>query len=189
LQLADMHRLAQRILIVVVLFVVAVGVMLVVRSRAARVESVGPRPSSADLVIKEVRLEEEESSGVRWQLIADQALIYDKEGRTALRKPNIRVLERDRSWTVVGEEGDLYQDSKDVEIRRNVVLTSDDGLRIETTVLRWQAHDKRLWTDVPVRIFRDGTVIDGKGLDVQMDEETTTVQGRVHATFPGRKNR
>jgi LPS export ABC transporter protein LptC len=184
-----MHRLAQRILIVVGLFVVVVAVMLIARSRAVRVESLGPHPSSADLAIKEVRLEEEESTGVSWQLVADQALIYDAEGRTALRKPHIRVHERDRSWTIVGEEGDLYQDSKDIEIRGNVVLSADDGLRIETTVLRWQAHDKRVWTDVPVRIFRDGTVIDGTGLDVQMEEETTTIDGRVHATFPGGKSR
>jgi LPS export ABC transporter protein LptC len=184
-----MHQLAQRILIVVALFVVVVGVTLFARSRAVRVESVGPRPSAADLAIKEVRLEEEAAGGVRWQLVADQALIYDSEGRTALRNPNVRVQERDRSWAVVGEEGDLHQESKDVEIRGNVVLTSDDGLRVETSVLRWHAHDKRLWTDEPVRILRDGTVIDGTGLEVQMDEQMTTVAGRVRASFPGGKRR
>ena len=117
-----MHRLASRILIVVAVFVLVVAGMLISRSRAVRVESVEPNPSKADLSIKEVQLEEE-SGGVRWQLKADLALVFEGEGRTWLRKVDLKVDERDRSWTVVGEEGDLYRASKNLEVRRNVVLT------------------------------------------------------------------
>lgn len=177
-----MRRLASRILIVVGVFVLVVTGMLVARSRAVRVEPVDPSPSKADLSIKEVQLEEE-SGGVRWQLKADQALVFEGEGRTSLRKVDLKVNERDRSWTVVGEEGDLYQTTKNLEVRHNVVLTSSDGLRLETSVLRWHGGERRLWTDVPVRIFRNGAVIDGTALDVKMAEEATTVSGRVHARF------
>ena len=177
-----MQRLASRILIVVGVFVLVVAGMLISRSRAVRVESVGPSSSKADLSIKEVQLEEE-SGGVRWQLKADQALVFEGEGRTWLSKVDLKVQERDRSWTVVGEEGDLYRESKNLEIRRNVVLTSSDGLRLETTVLRWHGADRRLWTDVPVRIVRSGAVIEGTALDVAMADESATLHGRVRATF------
>ena len=179
-----MRRLASRILIVVGVFVLVVAGMLISRSRAVRVESVEPNPSKADLSIKEVQLEEE-SGGVRWQLKADLALVFEGEGRTWLRKVDLKVDERDRSWTVVGEEGDLYRASKNLEVRRNVVLTSNDGLRLETTVLRWHGTDRRLWTDAPVRITRSGAVIEGSALDVKMAEEAATVGGRVRATFDG----
>jgi len=179
-----MHRLASRILIVVGVFVLVVAGMLISRSRAVRIESVESNPSKADLSIKEVQLEEE-SGGVRWQLKADQALVFEGEGRTWLRKVDLKVDERDRSWTVVGEEGDLYRASKNLEVRRNVVLTSSDGLRLETTVLRWHGTDRRLWTDAPVRITRSGAVIEGTALDVKMAEEAATVGGRVRATFEG----
>jgi hypothetical protein len=86
----------------------------------------------------------------------------------------------------VGEEGDLERETKNLEVRRNVVLTSDDGLRLETTVLRWHGGDRRLWTDVPVRIIREGAVIDGTALDVKMAEQATAIQGRVHAVFEHR---
>ena len=69
------------------------------------------------------------------------------------------------------------------EVRRNVVLTSDDGLRLETTVLRWRGSERRLWTDAPVKIIRENAVIHGTALDVNMDSEATTVKGRVNATF------
>lgn len=179
-----MQRLATRILIVVALFVLAVAGMLVARTRAVRVESVGANPSKADLSIKEVQVEED-SAGVRWQLKADQALVFEAEGRTSLRRIDLRVHERDRSWVVVGEEGDLDR-AKNVEIRRNVVLTSDDGLRLETTVLRWHGAERRLWTDAPVRIVRGGAVIEGNTLDVKMADEATTITGRVRAVFDSR---
>jgi len=179
-----MQRLARRILIAVTVFVLVVAGMLIARTRAARVDSVGSGPAKADLTIKEVQLEEQ-SGEVRWQLRADQALVFEAEGRTSLRRVDLKVHERDRSWTVVGDEGDLDR-AKNLEIRRNVVLTSDDGLRLETTVLRWHATDRRLWTDAPVRIVRSGAVIEGNTLDVKLADEATTISGHVRAVFDSR---
>jgi LPS export ABC transporter protein LptC len=177
-----MRRLARVILIVVAVFVVAVATTLVVRSRMARVESLGPAPSSADLRVKEVDLEEV-TKGIRWRLRAEQALMYEKEGRTTLRNLTVRVFQKDRSWTILGEEGNLDQKSKNVEIRKNVVITSSDGLRLDTSVVRWDADAQRLWTDAPVTLSRDGSVIRGTGFDLATDSETATVAGRVRATF------
>lgn len=179
-----MQRLASRILIVVAVFVVVVAGILVARTRSARVESVGANPSKADLSIKEVQIEED-SGGVRWQLRADQALVFEAEGRTTLRRIDLKVYERDRSWNVVGEEGELDR-AKNLEIRRNVVLTSNDGLRLETTILRWHAGDRRIWSEAPVRITRSGAVIEGNTLDVKMADEATTLTGRVRAVFDSR---
>ena len=182
-----MRDLARGILAVVVVFVVAVTVVLVVRSRSARVEPSGPAPSTADLQIKEVDLEEE-AKGVRWRLKAEQALIFDKAGQTQLRKLVANIYQRERSWMIMGEEGDLDRSTNNVEVRRNVVVTSNDGLRLETTVLRWEAEGKRLWTDAPVTITRNGSMVRGSGLDVRMQDESTTVSGPVRATFEiGRK--
>ena len=80
-----MRNLARVIFAVVALFVVAVTVTLVARSRSARVEPIGPALTTADLQVKEVDLEEE-AKGVRWRLKAEQALMYDEEGVTELRK-------------------------------------------------------------------------------------------------------
>jgi len=178
----DVQRLAGAILAVVALFVVVVAGTLIVKSRAVRVESPGPAASGADFRIKEAEVEEE-SGGVRWRLRAEQALVFEEERRTSLRRISVKVFERDRSWTIVGDEGDLFQQTSNVEIRQNVVLTSSDGFRLETSVLRWEGAERRLWTDAPVRMSRDGAVIDGAALEVRIGDETTTMTGRVHATF------
>ena len=177
-----MQRLARGILVFVGLFVLLVAGILFARSRSGRVESAGGAASNADLRIKEVQLEEQ-SEGVRWHLRADQALVFEKEGKTTLKKVAVSVTEENRAWTIVGDEGDLYDTSKNFEVRKNVVLTSSDGLRVETTVLRWQGDEKRLWTDVPVTLFKAGAVIQGTALNVLMGQEQTEVAGRVRATF------
>ena len=173
---------AAAILGMVVVFVLAVAGSLIAKSRVPPTETAGSVASSADLRIKEAQIEEV-TAGVRWRLKAEQALIFDAEGRTALRTIAVDVFEPDRSWTIVGEEGDLFQATKNLEIRKNVVLTSSDGVRLETSVLRWQGAEKRMWTDEPVRISRGGAVADGSSLEVRMAEEYTILGGRVHAVF------
>ena len=173
---------AAAILGMVVVFVLAIAGTLIAKSRISPTETPGSAASSADLRIKEAQIEEV-TAGVRWRLRAEQALIFEAEGRTALRTIAVDVFERDRSWTIVGEEGDIYQATKNLEIRKNVVLTSSDGVRLETNVLHWTGSEKRLWTDEPVRLSRGGTVADGSALEVRMAEEYTTLGGRVHAVF------
>lgn len=176
-----MKILSRGILVAVALFVLLLAGTLFARSRTAVEELAHPAPSRADLSIKEVDLEEE-GRGMRWRLRADLAQIFEREGRTTLRNLAVTLDQPDRSWTVVGDEGELSE-SKNVEIRRNVVVTSSDGLRLDTSVLRWDAARQRLWTDVPVTLSRGESVVKGSGLEVRMEDETTTVNGRVQAIF------
>lgn len=177
-----MNNLSRVILAAVVLFVLLLAGTLFARSRTTLEDVRHPAPSRADLSIKEVDLEEE-ARGVRWRLRADLAQIFEREGRTTLRNLSVTLEERERTWTVVGDEGEFLSERKHVEIRRNVVVTSSDGLRLETSVLRWDGSQQRLWTDAPVTLSRGRSVVQGSGLEVKMEEEATTVSGRVRATF------
>ena len=180
-----MRRLAHGILAVVVVFVLVVAATLYARTRTTReVEPVGPTPVKADLHVKEVRIEEE-AGKVRWRLTAEQALLYDEKGtgRTELRRVNVEVAEPERTWTLIGDEGEYLAKEKKIEIRGNVVVTSSDGLRLETEVLRWNGEERRLWTDTPVMLSGRGSVVRGSRLEVAMAEDATTIGGPVRARF------
>jgi LPS export ABC transporter protein LptC len=180
-----MRRLAHVILAVVVAFVLVVAATLYARTRAREVEPiVGPAPVKADLNVKEVRIEEE-AGKVRWRLTAEQALMWDERGagRTELRRVSVEVDEPDRSWSIVGDEGEYLQKEKKIELRGNVVVTSSDGIRLETDVLRWNGDERRLWTDTPVTLSSRGGVIKGRTLEVAMASDATTIGGRVRARF------
>src|SRR5437879_13771452 len=126
-----MQRLATRILFVVAGFVLVVAVLLVTKSRSVRTEASGPAPTAADLSIKEVELQEESAGGGHWRLLAGQAQVVDQEGRTARRKVSGYVKDKEKKWSIVGDGGDLLEESKNLEVRRRRGRTSDDGQHLE----------------------------------------------------------
>jgi LPS export ABC transporter protein LptC len=185
-----MDRIAAGITLGVILFVtVVVGVLIVKghRSSPPREETVS---SQADQEIKEIHIQEDGKLGAyRWSLDAERAESFPGTGKTLLRKVRIGVEEPGRRWRATSDEGDLVQETRDVELRGNVVLVSSEGLRVETTILRWANADGRAWTEQPVTIYRAGGVVTGSGLEARPSEEITLIRGRVSATFGGDRGR
>ena len=181
-----MDRVAAGIALGVILFVTIVVGVLVVRGHRASAPREEVVSSQADQQIKEIHIQEDAKAGsYRWSLDAEQAESFPDTGRTLLRKVTIGVDDADRQWKVTSEEGDLIQETKDVELRGKVVLVSSEGLRVETTVLRWNNGEGRAWTDQPVTIYKGGGVVKGRGLEARPSQEITLVHGRVTATFGG----
>jgi LPS export ABC transporter protein LptC len=184
-----MHKAPFIILTLVVVFLSVVVGVLVHRARIPRALPTEPASSRADYRLKQVRLQEQGREGSRWQLDAEYSETFEDQSKTTMKKVTIKVDQpskggqASRSWTVTGDEGDLNQDTKDVELRGNVVLVSSDGLRLETERLRWQADAQRAWTDAPVIIYRSGAVVRGTGFESRVAEEVSSIKGRVRATF------
>jgi LPS export ABC transporter protein LptC len=179
-----MDRVAAGITLGVILFVTVVIGVLIVRGHQARVPREKVVSSQADQQIKEIHLQEDAKSGAyHWSLDAEQAETYPGTGKTFLRKVTIRVEDADRRWKVTSDEGDLIQDTRDVELRGHVVLISSEGMRVETTVLKWLNAEGKASTAEPVTIYRSGGVVKGTGLEATPSQETTVVRGRLTATF------
>ena len=175
-----MRKLPFAILVCVVLFLITVVGVLLTKSRGPRALPPEPAETKADYRIKEVHLQEERGS-TRWQLDAEYGEMFEEPGRTVMRKVLVRVEEPTRVWTVSADEGDMLRDSKDVELRGNVILETSDGLRVETARLAWTAKEQRAWTDQPVTIYRTGVIVRGQGFESRVNEEATTIKGRVRA--------
>lgn len=173
---------------VVVFLSVVVGV-LVHRARTPRALPTEPVTTNADYRLKQVHLQEQGRDGSRWQLDAEYSETFEEQNKTTMKKVKIKVdqpskgREPSRSWTVTGDEGDMNQQTKDVELRGHVVLISSDGLRLETDRLRWDAAEQRAWTDEAVTIYRSGAVVQGTGFESRVAEEVSSIKGRVRATF------
>jgi LPS export ABC transporter protein LptC len=184
-----MKRAPFIILTLVVVFLSVVVGVLIHRARTPRALSTEPAATNADYRLKQVRLQETGRDGSRWQLDAEYSETFEERNTTSMKKVTIKVdqpsksASRVLSWTVTGDEGDLNQETKDVELRGNVVLVSSDGLRLETERLRWDAEAQRAWTTDAVTIYRSGAVVRGTGFESRVAEEATSVTGRVRATF------
>ena len=92
-----------------------------------------------------------------------------------MRKVTVQVFSKDAVWTVKADEGVLDNETRDVTVTGNVVVSSNDGLTIETPELTWRNKERHLFTEHPVEIKRTGTTITGRGLDVRMQEHQAVI--------------
>jgi len=143
-------------------------------------------PQQAEYQIKEVHINETLEGNLRWTLNADQAEVYDQKGITVMRKVVVQVFSRDGDWTVTSDEGTLDNNRRDVSLKGNVIIRSSDGLEMRTPTLEWNNEQRALATDDDVQISREGTTITGKGLSVQMKEETAEVRRNVRVVINDR---
>lgn len=178
-----MRKLPLVILGCVALFLTVVVGVLFTKARGPKRELAEPTQTKADYRIKEVHLQEEDRGHARWQLDADYGEVFEGQGKTVMKKVTIRVNEPTRAWTVVGDEGNLANDTQDVELRGNVVVVSSDGLRMETESLNWTAKEQRAWSNDAVTIWRGGVVVRGQGFESRVRDEATVIKGRVRATI------
>ena len=140
----------------------------------------------AEYQIKEVHINETLEGNLRWTLNADQAEVYDQKGITVMRKVVVQVFSRDGDWTVTSDEGTLDNNRRDVSLKGNVIIRSSDGLEMRTPTLGWNNEQRALATDDDVQISREGTTITGKGLSVQMKEETAEIRRNVRVVINDR---
>jgi LPS export ABC transporter protein LptC len=150
-----------------------------------------PPPSveaKADYRVSEIHINETLEGSLRWSLDADHAEVYDKRQETVMQRVAIRVFSKDAEWTVTAAEGVLNNDSRDVALKGNIVVTSRDGLRMTTERLRWRNKERALDTEDPVEITREGTTITARGLDVRMQEQYAVLGRRVRVVITNRTN-
>jgi len=143
-------------------------------------------PQQAEYQIKEIHINETLEGNLRWTLNADQAEVYDQKGITLMHKVTIQVFSKDGDWTVTSDEGTLDNERRDVSLKGNVIIRSNDGLEMRATTLAWDNEKRTMSTKDPVTITREGTTITGKGLDVQMQDETAAIQENVRVVITDR---
>src|SRR5690348_13139680 len=119
------------ILTLVVVFLSVVVGVLVHRARIPRKLPTEPAATNADYRLKQVHLQEQGRDGSRWQLDAEYSETFEEQNKTTMKKVTVKVDQppkgdqASRSWTVTGDEGDLNQETKDVELRGNVVRSEE----------------------------------------------------------------
>jgi LPS export ABC transporter protein LptC len=182
-----MRRLSIVFLVCFVGLVVGLGGMVVWKVKGRQAPAAPPTPKdAADYRIREIHINETLEGNLRWTLDADQAEVFDKDQKTLMKKVVVKVFSKDAVWTVNADEGELANETRDVTVSGNVVVTSNDGLTIKTPTLSWENKDRHLYTEQPVEISRTGTTITGRGLDVRMQEQQATVQKNVRVVIENR---
>lgn len=73
--------------------------------------------------------------------------------------------------TVKADYGMVYTQTKIIDLRGNVVITSNDGKQLETGQLYWDQNNNWIFTEEKFTYTNpeEGTVMDGEGMDFNKD--------------------
>ena len=184
-----MRRLSTLIFGFLVLFLAGTGGTIYYRMKAvAPANEAPPQPQGADYRIKDVHINETLKGDLRWQLDAEEAEIFDDQKKTQMRRVKVTVFQKSRVWVVTGDEGEMQNETRDVTVRGNVVVTSDDGLRFTSEDLHWKTDAKRLWTDGPVTVVKGQTTITGRGFSSEIEAERALIRARVRVLIKDPRN-
>ena len=142
----------------------------------------------ADHRLEKIRFVEEKHGKKTWELEAKA--IYQYQGQNILLLEDVKVIyyaKDGRSFTLSGDKGKVHQDSKDMELVGNVILTSTDGYRLKTKSMTYQHLSKQVRTPDPVEFEGEQIHLTGKGMLVDMEAKTFKVLSQAKTQWKGGK--
>jgi len=159
-------------------------------------DRVVPRPtptSTAELPSQEVRdfsLEESDTGTPEWILSSRYAATYSGRGVILARGVAIDFFDTKgvKYSHLTAREGEIKRPSNDMEARGNVVVTTTDGVKIQTESLRFLNRERKIVSDAYVRLERRGDVVTGVGFESDPSLEHFVIKREVKAQVQSSPN-
>ena len=178
-----------RVKLILTLFLItavfAIGVFLYVNSRMHKgLSGTLVKPSTADIRIEQARYVETRDGRKEWELEADSAQYFKNDNLTAFE--NIKVIfysQNGMNYILKGKKGRLRNDTKDMDVSGDVVVTSADGYQLRTDSLKYSAVVKQISTKDRVVFIGTNIRIEGIGFLADMITERVSVFANVRTVL------
>jgi LPS export ABC transporter protein LptC len=142
----------------------------------------------ADMRLEKIRLVEDKHGQKTWELEAKSIQQYQNQNIMELEDVKVIVyMKEGRSFIISGNRGKVYQDSKDMELVGDVLLTSSDGYRLKTHSVSYHHSEKKVTTPDLVEIEGKEIQLVGTGMLVDMEAKTIKVLNQVKTRWRGGK--
>lgn len=185
----------QKIKIAILISIISIGVLVLIslwlnlQGKKASEEGEAPPKIStdgADARLEKIRFVEDKQGRKTWELEAK--LIQQYQGQNILLLEEVKVTlftKEGRSFIIFGNQGKVYQDSKNMELVGDVVITSSDGYRLKTHSVSYYHLEKKVTTPDPVEIEGEQIRLIGKGMWVDMEAKIFKVLNQVKTQWRG----
>ncbi len=183
--------------IVILLLIVLIGGIVLVslwanlRARKAwETREKVPKVSTggADMQLKKIRFVEDKQGQKTWELEAESVNQYQGQNMMVLENVKVTFYAKEgRIIYLTGKHGKVYQDSKNVDLSGDVVLTSSDGYQLKTDSASYRHSEKIVSTGDPVEIDGEQIRLTGKGMLVDVEAKTFKILSQVKTHLRGGK--
>ena len=157
-------------------------------SGGKKVSASGDSGELPDGVVQEFSVTETDSGRPQWTLFANSAATYQARDLVTARTLRIDFFDDkgQESSELTAREGELYQRTRDMVARGNVVLVTTEGWRMSTEEMHFLNSHRRITSDKLVRVEKEGTVLEGVGFESDPNLEHFEFQHQIRATVqPG----
>jgi LPS export ABC transporter protein LptC len=180
-------KLSRKTIIISSIIVVSVALSIVV---ATVIKSNLEKPKnllkilqdSVDLQIRGFVYTEVGEANAKWEVKAETATYDKKQNLAVLEMVKIKLTTSDgKIFEMSADKGQMLTKKKNIEIKGNVVITSDDGDKFSTDHLNYNDAQKKFYTDAPVTMENKRMKLTGRGLTLFMNKGELNVPSTVKA--------
>jgi len=142
-------------------------------------------PKNVDLSLQKINYTETRNGRPAWTLKADSATHNLAEGLARIE--NIRLTFHDPklgAMRLTADEGQFAPDKQEVAAEGHVEIVSPRGYTFVTDRLDYRDADRLVHSDGPVRLSSKEFTIEGRGLQLNVDDRSLVLKHDVHAEFP-----
>ena len=150
----------------------------------AGTEAQGP----ASVEAQEIKYTESEGGKTLWEIVAKEAKFYQDKGVTDFKNIQVTFYYKDNyELHLLGEEGDLNNETKDINLRKNVTITMSNDYVLKTDSLNYNAVTKKISTDAPITITGPDINFAGEGLSFDLGKDELFINSDIVTDFTGKK--
>lgn len=117
----------------------------------------------------------------RWQVDGESADIFSEI--VNMQTIKAKSQSEEVSVTLTADEGTLFRNSNDIELRKNVIVITDEGTTLKADKLKWLAEAERIVTDDYVYIEREDISVSGTVAEVAPNMKKAQLNHDVKMTI------
>jgi LPS export ABC transporter protein LptC len=168
--------------IVVILIAVLITAVAIIKVNINKPGNLLKALPDVDLQIKGFNYTEVGEANAKWEVTAETATYNKKQNLAVFDRVQIKLTTSDgKVFIMKGDKGQMFTDTKKIEIKDNVAIISDTGDRFSTDHLSYNDAEKKFYTDAPVTMENERMKITGVGLTLFMNTGELDISSLVKA--------
>jgi LPS export ABC transporter protein LptC len=169
--------------VVIVSLLVLIAIAAIVRVNVNKPKNfLKALQESVDLQIKGFVYTEVGEANVKWEVKAETATYDKKRNLAVLEMVQIKLTTANgKVFEMSADKGQMLTKKKNIEIKGNVIIASDNGDKFSTDHLNYNDAEKKFYTDAPVTMENRRMKITGKGLTLFMNKGELNIPSMVKA--------
>ncbi|MGQ9508204.1 MAG: LPS export ABC transporter periplasmic protein LptC [Thermodesulfobacteriota bacterium] len=141
-----------------------------------------------DQQLERIRFVEERGGRTNWELEAKKVHQVQKDKVLILEGVKLIYYSKDgHTFTLSGDQGKVFTESKDMELSGNVVLTMSNGYRLNTRSLFYHHSEKKVTSSDPIELEGKEIRLTGQGMWVNFEKKTFNILHQVKSRWKGEK--